>query len=281
MKIAMTGASGFVGAHLTQALERQGHDIRPVDLRKGVETADLEGCETVVNLAGEPVAQRWTDQARERIRGSRVDGTRALVRAMAGLSRPAQLLISASAVGCYGSRGDEILTEDSTLADDFLGRVASDWEREAHRAEDLGTRVAIMRFGVVLGPHGGALKKMLAPFRLGMGGRLGSGEQWMSWIHLDDLIAMISFLMVESTVRGVFNATAPHPVTNAVFTHELAHAVHRPAIVPVPGFALKILLGEMASVLLNSQRVVPQAAVRAGFEFRYPEIGAALVDVLK
>jgi len=235
----------------------------------------------VVHLAGEPVAQRWTSNAKELIRASRIEGTRSLVKAMAGLARPPQILVSASAIGYYGSRAQAILTEESPPADDFLGTLAVAWEREARAAENLGTRVISLRIGVVLGPHGGALAKMVLPFRLGLGGRIGSGEQWMSWIHLDDLVALIVFLLPESTVRGVFNATAPHPVTNAEFTRELAHALHRPAIFPVPGVALKLLYGEMATMILGSQRVEPQAALRAGFEFRFPEIGAALRDVLK
>ena len=285
MNIAVTGASGFVGVRLAELLRRQGHTVRPMSVRNaplaGDLARDLKDCEAVVHLAGEPVAQRWTAKARERIWTSRVDGTNALVKAMAGLARPPGVLISASAIGYYGSRGEEILTEDSPPADDFLGALAVAWEREARTAEQLGARVILLRIGMVIGPDGGALATMLLPFRLGIGGRIGSGEQWMSWIHLDDLVALITFLLAKPSLRGAVNATAPYPVRNTEFTRELAHALHRPAIFPVPPIALKLLYGEMAEMILGSQRVAPQAALRAGFEFRFPEIGAALRYVLK
>jgi hypothetical protein len=223
------------------------------------------------------VAQRWTAAARDRIMRSRVEGTRALVAAMRG--QQPQVLISASAVGYYGSRGDEILIESAPPADDFLGRVASAWEEEAQAAEPLGVRVARIRIGMVLGPNGGALARMLPAFRLGVGGRLGSGHQWMSWIHIHDLVALIAFLMKESTVRGVFNATSPFPVTNREFTGALAEAVHRPAIFPVPAFALRLIFGEMSQVLLSSQRAIPDAAQRAGFVFEHPDIFAVLAQL--
>jgi len=195
-------------------------------------------------------------------------------------AQPPQVLISASAVGYYGSRGDEVLTESTPPADDFLGRVAAAWEQEAQAAESSGVRVARIRIGVVLGQNGGALSKMLLPFRLGVGGRLGNGKQWTSWIHIEDLVALIVFLMKESTVRGVFNATSPFPVTNREFTRALAEAVHRPAIIPVPAFALKLMFGEMSQVLLASQRAIPDAAQRAGFVFEHPDIFAALADIV-
>ena len=277
MNVAITGASGFIGRELARMLSAAGHQVRPISLRRPVAPEALAGVNAVVHLAGEPVAQRWTRAARENILRSRVDGTRALVAALR--AQPPQVLISASAVGYYGSRGDEILTESSPPADDFLGRVASAWEAEAIAAEPLGVRVARLRIGVVLGKNGGALARMLLPFKLGVGGRLGSGTQWMSWIHLDDLIALIAFLMKESTVRGVFNATSPFPVTNREFTKALGEAVHRPAIFPVPAFALKLLFGEMSKALLASQRVVPDAAQRAGFVFEHPDIFAALAEI--
>ena len=232
----------------------------------------------MVHLAGEPVGQRWSASAKRRILDSRVEGTRALLAALR--ERPPNVLVSASAVGYYGFRGDEILTEQSPPASDFLGQVVAAWEHEALEAEKLGVRVVRLRIGVVLGAGGGALQKMLLPFRIGFGGRLGPGTQWMSWIHLDDLVAMILFALRESTLRGVLNATSPHPVTNAEFTRALAHALHRPAVIPVPAFALRLLFGEMSEVLLGSQRAVPEAALLAGFEFRYPEIGAALIQIL-
>jgi hypothetical protein len=191
-----------------------------------------------------------------------------------------QVLVSASAVGYYGSRGDEILTESSPPAQDFLGRVTAAWEKEARAALDLGVRVACLRIGVVLGPGGGALEKMLLPFRLGLGGPIGGGKQWMSWIHIDDLTALISFLLKESTVRGAFNGASPHPVTNAEFTRALAHTLRRPAFLPVPALALKLMLGEMSQVILASQRAIPEAALRAGFTFQYPDIFGALAKSL-
>jgi uncharacterized protein (TIGR01777 family) len=277
MIVAITGASGFIGRELARTLSAAGHQVRPISLRGPITPEALTGVNAVVHLAGEPVAQRWTQAAREKILRSRVDGTRALVAALR--AQPPQVLISASAVGYYGSRGDEILTESSPPADDFLGRVASAWEAEAIAAEPLGVRVARLRIGVVLGKSGGALARMMLPFRLGVGGRLGSGTQWMSWIHLDDLIALIAFLLKESTVRGVFNATSPFPVTNREFTKALGEAVHRPAIFPVPAFALKLMFGEMSKVLLASQRAIPDAAQRAGFVFEHPDIFAALAEI--
>jgi len=279
MNVAITGASGFIGSSLAEHLRRSGHIVRALSLRAALPPDALAGVNAVINLAGEPVAQRWTISARDKILRSRVEGTQALVAAMRG--QPPQVLISASAVGYYGSRGDEILIESAPPAQDFLGRVAVAWEEEAQAAEPLGVRVARIRIGVVLGKGGGALSKMLLPFRLGVGGRLGSGKQWMSWIHIDDLMELIAFLMKESTVRGVFNATSPFPVTNREFTQALAEAVHRPAIIPVPAFALRLALGEMAEIVLASQRAIPDAAQRAGFVFKHPDIYAALAQIAR
>ncbi len=279
MIVALTGASGFIGREVCRNLTAAGHTVRAVSLRGAVAPEALAGANAVVNLAGEPVAQRWTATARDKILRSRVEGTRALVAAMR--AQPPQVLISASAVGYYGSRGDEVLTESAPAADDFLGRVASAWEEEAQAAEPLGVRVARIRIGVVLGRGGGALARMLLPFRLGVGGRLGSGHQWMSWIHIDDLIALIAFLIKESTVRGVFNATSPFPVTNREFTRALAEALHRPAIFPVPAFALRWMFGEMSQVLLGSQRAFPDAAQRAGFVFQHPDLYATLAELAR
>ncbi len=281
MNIAITGASGFIGRRLTERLGRDGYKVTPLSLRGGLAPQALDGCEAVVNLAGESVGQRWTRGARERIRASRIAGTHSLVEAMRNMrGRAPQVLISASAVGYYGSRGDEILTEDAPPAEDFLATICADWEREACAALDLGTRVACLRIGVVLGPGGGALHSMLLPFKLGLGGPIGGGRQWMSWIHIDDLTSLIVFLLKESTVRGAFNAVSPHPVTNAQFTRALGQTLHRPAFLPVPAFALKMLLGKMSSVILNSQRAIPEAARRAGFTFSYPDLNGALAQIL-
>jgi uncharacterized protein len=275
MNIAVTGASGFVGRALAGRLREAGHTVHPVSTRS---TTVLDGSDAVVHLAGEPVGQRWTAAARARISESRIEGTRALVHAMR--ERPPQVLISASAVGYYGSRGDELLTESSAPGEGFLERVAVGWEREAQAAESLGVRVVRLRIGMALGNGGGALARMLLPFKLGVGGRIGSGKQWVSWIHLDDLTSLILFLLKESTVRGAFNAVSPHPVTNREFTRALASALHRPAILPVPPFALRLLFGEMAAVLLASQRAIPEAATRAGFTFQYPDVFAALAQIV-
>ncbi|MBZ5604850.1 MAG: TIGR01777 family oxidoreductase [Acidobacteriia bacterium] len=264
MNLAITGASGFVGKRLGgTAVSTRGAIVLPP-------------CDAVVNLAGEPVAQRWTAAAREKIRSSRVDGTRRLVEAMR--KNPPKVLVSASAIGYYGSRGDDVLTESSAPGDDFLAKVCIEWEREAMRAEEFGVRVVILRIGVVLGPGGGALAKMLPIFRLGLGGPIADGRHWMSWIHIDDMVRLIEFAL-ENPIRGVLNATAPNPVTNAEFTRELARVVHRPAIFPVPKFVLRMLYGEMASILWASQRVLPEAANLAGFDFRFREVGSAFSTI--
>ena len=275
MIVAVTGASGFIGRRLTERLRAAGHTVREISLRSGPVIVPV--CHAVVHLAGEPVAQRWTRSARDRILMSRVEGTKSLVKALS--EHPPPVLISASGIGYYGSCGNEILTETSKPGTDFLAQVVTGWEREARSAEGIGVRVVLLRFGMVLGRGGGALKKMLVPFRLGLGGRLGSGRQWMSWIHLDDLISLIGFAIESGQCKGAMNAVAPHPVTNAEFTHDLARALRRPAIFPVPEFALKLLYGEMAEVILGSQRVVPEAVLQAGFEFRFPELGPALRQI--
>ncbi|HWY47180.1 MAG TPA: TIGR01777 family oxidoreductase [Bryobacteraceae bacterium] len=298
MNITVTGASGFIGNHLIQELLDAGHSIhalgrkRSAGLPQAVRFSEwpsteseppseaLASADAIVYLAGESVAQRWTSEVKQRIRGSRADGTRNLVNALAKQSRHPQVLVCASAIGYYGSRGDETLTETSAPGSGFLAQVVIDWEQAARQAEALGIRVVPLRFGVVLGKDGGALAKMLPPFRLGLGGRLASGQQWMSWVHVDDVIALIRFSLDNSAARGPMNATSPQPVRNAEFTEQLANALHRPAIFPVPKFALKILFGEMAEVILGSQRVLPKAAQSAGFQFQYPELRPALVRLL-
>ena len=278
MNVTITGGSGFIGRAVADRLRAAGHAVTSISLRTTPPPEDFAGCDAIVHLAGEPVAQRWTAAARERIRESRIEGTRSLVAALR--IEPPRVLISASAVGYYGSRGDEILAEDAAPAADFLGQVAAGWEREARVAEEFGVRVVTPRIGVVLGRGGGALARMLPPFQWGLGGRLGTGRQWMSWVHLDDLVALIEFAIADSTLSGPVNAVSPQPVTNAEFTRALAAVLHRPAIFPVPAAALKLLFGEMAQVLLTGQRVIPEAALRAGFEFRYSDVGRALAASL-
>jgi hypothetical protein len=282
VKVTITGASGFLGKRLTQRLLETKHTVRAIS-RKSMEAGqfddDLASADAVVHLAGEPVSQRWTGAVKKRIHDSRVEGTRNLVHALSKQSQRPRVLVCASGVGYYGSRGDQILTEASTPGTDFLARVVVDWEEAAQLAEPLGLRVVRLRFGVVLG-HGGALAKMLPPFRFGVGGKLGSGHQWMAWIHIDDAVHLILFALDYAAVRGAVNATAPHPVTNEEFTGRLANELHRPAVFPIPVFALKLLLGEMSEVVLASQRVLPTVAKSAGFRFQYPELQAALANVL-
>jgi uncharacterized protein (TIGR01777 family) len=277
MKIAISGASGFIGRHLLKSLAQAGHSLRPLSRHAPAES--LREADVIIHLAGEPVAQRWTAAAKQRIRDSRVVGTHSLVETLATLPRRPEALICASAIGYYGSRGDEVLAESSAPGSGFLPEACVAWEREAQAAEAFGIRVVRVRIGVVLAAGGGALPRMLPPFRMGVGGRLGSGRQWMSWIHLEDLAALFQ-LAVESQVRGPLNAVAPQPVTNSDFTHELAHTLRRPAVFPVPEFALRLLFGEMADVLLASQRVVPAAAEAAGFRFRFPQLASALAGLL-
>src|SRR5216684_1044002 len=293
MKIAITGATGFVGSRLTNTLLDGGHNIRALVRRRayGLPGVDqiyewdsaksepppesLEGAEAVIHLAGEPVARRWSPEVKRLIRTSRVDGTRHLVNALSTLTCRPRVLICASAIGFYGSRGDEVLTEESSAGDDFLARVVVDWEKSAVLAAALGIRVVRLRLGVVLG-KGGALAKMRPPFRMGVGGRIGSGRQWMSWIHIEDVIGLIQFALANDALAGPVNATAPKPVTNSEFTRDLGSALHRPAIFPIPKFALKMMFGEMAEVIVASQRVVPAVAVNAGYRFRFPELSPAL-----
>jgi hypothetical protein len=217
---------------------------------------------------------------KERIYNSRVEATRKLVSAIGELQHKPAVLITASAVGYYGDRGDEVLTEDSAPGKDFLAQLCVDWEQEATRAREFGVRVARIRIGIVLGRDGGALKQMLMPFRLGIGGRLGNGRQWMPWVHVDDLIRLFVFAAENASIEGSLNGTSPEPVTNAEFTRRLAQVLHRPAIFPVPKFALKIRFGELADFMLASARVVPEAPTRSGFKFVYPELGAAFEELL-
>jgi uncharacterized protein (TIGR01777 family) len=297
MYIAITGASGLIGRRLLREFTSAGHTLHVLsrhagtnlpagvklsvwDPAKGAPPQEcLEPADAVIHLAGEPVAQRWTSEVKQRIRQSRVEATRGLVEAMRGLSHRPATLVSASATGYYGPRADEILDESSPPGPGFLPEVCVGWEREAQGAAALGIRVVRIRIGIVLDPRGGALARMLPPFRLGVGGRLGSGRQWMSWIHLTDLVEMIRFA-IEQPTQGVLNGVSPAPVTNREFTSELAHAVHRPAIFPVPALALRVIFGEMSKVLLESQRVIPRAAEGAGFRFRFPTLRPALEDLL-
>lgn len=299
MKALVTGATGFIGQTLVGRLDE------PVVLSRDAEKARrklanpdipvyawdpqaglppeqaFDGVKAVFHLAGESVAEgRWTAAKKERIRNSREVGTRNLVTAIGQLDVKPEVLVSASAVGFYGDRGDETLTEAATPGDDFLAVICDAWERESQQAGELGLRVINPRIGIVLGADGGAAPKMARLFRLWLGSPLGNGRQWMPWIHLDDLIELLLFVADHKDVEGPINAVSPHAATNRDFTRELARALHRSVLLPpVPGFALRMALGEFASALLASQKVMPQAALAAGFAFQYPDVQEALRDL--
>jgi len=278
-RVAVTGASGFVGSALVAVLRRDGDEV--LTIRRG-EVAALEGVHAVVNLAGATIGRRWTTARKREIRDSRVRGTRLIAETLARLAPAPRVLVSASAVGYYGDRGDEWLDENSAPGAGFLAEVAVAWERATEPARDAGVRVVHLRSGLVLGAGGGALARLRTPFTLGVGGRLGSGRQWMSWVSLDDLLALIRFAIANDTVSGAVNAVAPSPVTNAEFTATLARVLHRPAFAHVPAIALRLLFGEMAAAtLLASQRVRPERLERAGFSFAHRSVEPALRHALR
>ena len=301
MKILVAGSTGLVGTALVHALARDGHTVcrlvRPessvgsgtkdgFDVAWNPATGELGGAgvgpDAVVNLAGASIAGgRWTAQRKTLLRSSRIDSTRALVNALARMNVRPSVLVSASAIGIYGDRGDETLTEESKPGEDFLADVAQEWEAEAVKAEALGIRVVLARFGIILAREGGALPKMLFPFKLGVGGRLGSGKQWMSWVTLDDVVGILRLAIEKSSLRGAINVVSPQPLQNSEFTKLLAKALHRPAFFPAPAFALRLALGEMAdALLLSSQRVLPSSLEKAGYRFFHPELTSALTAVL-
>jgi uncharacterized protein (TIGR01777 family) len=294
MQIAITGGSGFLGVPLVRALLARGDDVAvltrdPAHVQAGRAVAwsgnwqeEVASADAIVNLAGENVGGgRWTTERKQSIVESRVRTTQSLVDALKAQPARKRVLVSASAIGFYGVRGDEALDEQASAGSGFLADVVRRWEDLAHGADDVA-RVVILRFGVVLGRNGGALGKMLLPFRLGAGGPLGSGQQWMSWVDRDDVIRMILWSIDGEKARGVYNVTAPAPVRNRDFTRALGAAVHRPAFLPAPAFGLKLLFGEMADeMLLGGQRVVPTRAVSEGFTFEYPTLSAALEHALR
>ena len=298
MKITITGGTGFLGRRLVRRLLAEGHRVHLLvrhaktgfgpDVECSIwnaytlapTTESLADADAIIHLAGEPVAQRWTPRARRRIRDSRVVGTARLVEAIQALSRRPSVLVSASAIGLYGGRGEETLTETSVPGKGFLSEVCTEWEKAADAAEPLGIRVVKLRTGVALGREGGALAQMLTPFQWGLGGPVAGGAQWMSWIHAEDLVSLILFALNKATVRGPVNATSPNPATNAELTRELSRLLHRPALLNIPAWALRMLYGEMAEIVLGSQRVLPQAALDAGFEFKYPNLRDALQNLL-
>jgi len=300
MRVFVTGATGFIGRALVPVLQRAGHTVvawvrsesrARERLGVGIETvaaasglvgltASLERCDAVVNLAGEPLlGGRWTAERRAMLHRSRAGVTAELVGATAAARQRPRVLVSGSAVGYYGDRADEILTEDSAPGRGFLADLCRDWEDEARKAEALGLRVILLRTGVVLGPGGGALAQMLPAFRLGAGGPIGSGRQYLPWIHLHDLVALVVAALGDDRLSGPVNGVSPEPVTSRDFARALGRALRRPAVLPAPALALRVIFGQAAEVLLSSQRVVPAALERLAFPFAFPTLDAALTDV--
>ena len=295
MKVLLSGASGFIGTALGAALRAAGHQVTPLvraqpapagavswDPQRGeIDAVALAGHDAAIHLAGEPIAARWTADRKQHILESRVQSTRLLAGALARLAPRPRVLVCASAIGYYGDRGDELLREESAPGTDFLAGVCREWEAACAPAAQAGIRVINLRTGIVLSTKGGALPKMLPPFRLGVGGVLGSGRQWMSWIALDDLLAAYQFALTNDTLAGPVNAVAPNPVTNRNFTKTLGRVLRRPTIFPVPALVIGLLFGEMGrSVLLGSQRVEPARLSAAGFRFQYAELEPALRHLL-
>jgi len=296
MKIVVAGATGFIGSLLVDRLWNQFHSLVLLSRRPPTEVgvpkkewfswtpgaggeweSTVDGADGIINLAGEPIAgKRWSDAQKEKLRSSRIDSTRSLVSAIAKAQNKPKFLLNASAVGYYGPRGDEPVTETSRPGDDFLSQLCADWEAGALKAEAHGVRVARIRTGIVLGKGEGALKKMVPPFKMFLGGPLGSGKQWMPWIHIEDELGLLLFLMENEKAQGAFNATAPNPVTMEQFTKALGEVLNRPSWVSLPPSVLALMLGEMADMLLGGQRAVPEAALKLGYRFKYSTIGEAL-----
>jgi uncharacterized protein (TIGR01777 family) len=297
MKILISGSHGLVGTALIKSLEPEGHEIFRLVRhypsssseiewspdRYSIALSLIEDFDAVVHLAGESIAEgRWTEEKKRRIRESRVKGTGLLGDALANLSHPPRTFISASAIGYYGNRGDEVLTESSVPGDDFLSQVCVEWEKATELAKEKGIRVLNARFGIILDKEGGALKKMLPPFRMGIGGKIGNGKQWMSWIALDDVVGAIKFALTNDSFAGPANFVAPNPVRNAEFTRTLGKVLSRPTLFPIPAFGVRLAFGEMAdALLLSSQRVEPGKLTDLGYLFKHPTLERALQEALK
>jgi uncharacterized protein len=294
MNVLVTGAGGLIGSALVPALTTGGHSVRKLtrstpsgadeyrwDPAAGhIEPPALAGLDAVVHLAGERVAGRWTADKKERILRSRVDGTRTVSEALASLANPPRVLVCASGINYYAQRGDEVLTEESPGGDSFLAEVVREWEAASRPAEEAGIRVVRLRLGIVLSPAGGALRTMLRPFRLGVGGRLGSGRQWTSWISIDDVVGAIHHALVTEELTGAANTVAPNPVTNADFAKTLGRVLRRPALFAVPSPALRLVLGEFSQEALGSVRATPKRLRETGYQFRLPDLEQALRHVL-
>ncbi|HUK26699.1 MAG TPA: TIGR01777 family oxidoreductase [Terriglobales bacterium] len=294
MRILVSGASGTIGAALLPRLKAEGHElVRLVrgavgpdqiawDPERPLRPQSVSGFDAVVHLAGEPIVGRWTEPKKRRILESRVEGTRHLAEALAEAATPPQVFVSASAIGYYGDRGGEILLEESSSGAGFLAEVCRSWEAATQPAADAGIRVAQIRTGLVLSGEGGALQKMLTPFRMGVGGNVGSGQQWWSWIHVADLVGAVHYVLENDSLRGPINGVAPNSATNAEFTKTLAAVLHRPAIFPMPVFAVKLMFGQMGEeLLLASQRVEPAKLVACGYRFQHAQLREALEDTLR
>lgn len=298
MKILVTGSSGFVGSILHARLRSRGERVirlvrHPPGLNQDqilwdpesgrMDPAVLQGVNAAVHLAGDPIAKgRWTAAKKRRIRDSRVLGTRLLAETLARLTPPPQVLVCASAVGFYGDRGEEILTEEAGPGTGFLAETAQEWERACRAASDAGIRVVNLRFGIILDPSGGALKMMLPPFRMGLGGPLGDGRQWMSWVSREDVLGIILHALTAHALQGPVNAVSPNPATNREFSRSLGRALRRPALFPVPALAVRLLFGEMADeALLASARAIPRKLQQSGYSFQHPDLQPALVQMLQ
>ncbi len=297
MKLLITGATGFIGSELCRLLLANNYEITAltrsprkvrrmfsgkVDVCRDLKAvSDSDYFDGIINLAGAPIfGWFWTAKRKKKLRKSRVHTTRDLIRYIAKSEHRPQFLISGSAIGYYGNQGDREVDEATTGHDEFSHRLCRDWEREADTAEEYGVRICLLRTGVVIGRKGGFLKRMALPFKWGLGGRLGNGRQWMSWIHLDDHIMMIKMLMENDELSGVFNLTSPNPVTNREFTKVLGKLLHRPAFFHIPGWVLRILLGELSDLLVKGQKVLPAKLQKAGFQFRFASLEDALQDAL-
>lgn len=282
MKYGITGASGLIGTRLSDRLRSLGHAISPLP-RLVEDPALLDGLDIIVHLAGAPIGEgRWSKERKQLIRDSRVYGTSSLVNAIRRVKKPPRVLVSGSAIGFYGNRGDEELTESSGPGEGFLASVCKEWEAQASAAATLGLRVVILRTGIVFSPRGGAFSRLIQPFQWFVGGPLGMGQQWMSWIHIEDEVDVIQFVSEVETIQGPVNATAPAPVTNLQFTKELGHLLGRPSMLRTPAFTLRTALGrEMADeLLLTSQKVIPAKLQQHGFQFRFPTLTEALKELL-
>jgi len=299
MKILITGASGLIGKALQTSFKEKGYEMllgsrgEPKDERHikwnpdtGFSAEDLprlEGLDTVIHLAGENISGlRWTEEKKKAIRDSRVFGTRSMIETFDKLKQKPKVFISGSAIGFYGDRGNDEMNESSSAGKTFLSEISKEWEAESRRAEDMGIRTVLLRTGIVLSKDGGALATMMTPFKLGIGGVIGSGEQWMSWVSLDDVVRIINFVLENEDFRGAINVTAPNPVTNKEFTKTLGSVLYRPTFLPLPEFAVHMVFGEMGdALLLDSTRVVPKRLLDAGFEFKYPNLKDALEHAVK